>query len=159
LLKWLTTLKTSVVKTNNMSSPFQKSFSAKSPITTSPLNGAYTEAKDGMVTVSYDDIHKDFQQGIADNVAKAYAPEENACSNLDQKLADGKLKEGAHKVLSEKCAKKNEGSFESVTGKKPFADVNKFNKTKPFEGAGVSDYKKSNKNNPFYIDNGYELPY
>ena len=121
-----------------MSSPFQKSFSAKSPM--SPLNGAYTEAKDGMVTVSYDDIHKDFQQGIADNVAKAYAPKENACSNLDQKLSDGTLKEGAHKVLSEKCAKKNEdkdsnkGSFESVPSKKPF------------EGqTSLSDYKKSNK--------------
>ena len=146
-----------------MSSPFQKSFSAKNPM--SPLNGAYTEAKDGMVTVSYDDIHKDFQQGIADNVAKAYAPEENSCSNLDQKLADGKILQGAHKVLSKKCAEKNEnkdsnkGSFESVTGDKPFGDINKSNKTKPFEGASVSDYKESNKNNPFYIDNGYKSPY
>ena len=83
---------------SNFSSPFfQKS----------PLQGAYGAGADGMVTVSYADIHKDFQQGIADNVAKAYAPKENACSNLDQKLSDGTLKEGAHKVLSEKCAKKN----------------------------------------------------
>ena len=62
-----------------MSSPFQKSFSAKSPM--SPLNGAYTEAKDGMVTVSYDDIHKDFQQGIANNVSKAYAKKTNPCDD------------------------------------------------------------------------------
>ena len=62
-----------------MSSPFQKSFSAKSPM--SPLNGAYTEAKDGMVTVSYDDIHKDFQQGIANNVSKAYAKKTSPCDD------------------------------------------------------------------------------
>ena len=95
------------------SSKFSSPFFQKSP-----LHGAYTSGADGIVPVSYADIHKDFQQGIADNVAKAYAPKENACSNLDQKLSDGTLKEGAHKVLSEKCAKKNEdkdpneGSFE-----------------------------------------------
>ena len=123
-----------------MSSKFAIPFFQKSP-----LYGAYTSAADGIVPVSYDDIHKDFQQGIADNVAKAYAPKENSCSNLEQKLSKGTIKEGAYKVLSEKCAKKNEdkdsnkGSFESVTGKKPF------------EGqTSLSDYKKSNENNPFY---------
>ena len=110
-----------------------------------------------MVTVSYADIHKDFQQGIADNVSKAYAPKENCCSNLEQKLADGTIKEGAYKVLSKKCS--NTGSFEKVTGKKPFADINKSNKTKPFEGAGVSDYEESNKTNPYYTGKGYESPY
>ena len=60
-----------------MSSPFQKSFSAKSPM--SPLNGAYASGADGIVPVSYDNIHKDFQQGVADNVANAYA-KNNKCS-------------------------------------------------------------------------------
>ena len=136
---------------SKFSSPFFKK---------SPLNGAYASGADGIVPVSYDDIHKDFQQGIADNVAKAYAPKENSCSNLEQKLSEGTIKEGAYKVLKAKCAiDPNEGSFESVTGDKPFGDINKSNKTKPFEGAGVSDYEESNKNNPFYIDNGYESPY
>ena len=131
----------------------------------SPLQGAYSSGADGLYPISYDDVQQKFQSDIANNVAKAYAPKENACSNLDQKLSDGTLKEGAHKVLSEKCAKKNKdkdsnkGSFESVTGDKPFGDINKSNKTKPFEGAGVSDYEESNKNNPFYIDNGYKSPY
>ena len=84
------------------SSKFSSPFFQKSP-----LYGAYTSGADGIVPVSYDDIHKDFQKGVADNVAKAYAPKEDSCSNLDKKLADGTLREGAHKVLSEKCAKKN----------------------------------------------------
>ena len=143
------------------SSKFSSPFFQKSP-----LQGAYAAGADGMVTVSYADIHKDFQQGIADNVSKAYAPKENACSNLDQKLSDGTLKEGAYKILKAKCAEQNNknegsdaGSFENVTGKKPFADVNKSNKTKPFEGASVSNYEKSNETNPFYIGKGYESQY
>ena len=86
-----------------MSSPFQKSFSAKSPITTSPLNGAYTEAKDGMVTVSYDDIHKDFQQGIADNVSKAYAKKTNPCD-------DPKTVQYTEDSVLKKCPKKTSPS-------------------------------------------------
>ena len=73
----------------------------------SPLQGAYSSGADGLYPISYDDVQQKFQSDIANNVAKAYAPKENACSNLDQKLSDGTLKEGAHKVLSEKCAKKN----------------------------------------------------
>ena len=133
------------------SSKFSSPFFQKSP-----LYGAYTSGADGIVPVSYDDIHKDFQQGIADNVSKAYAPKENACGNLEQKLAEGTIKEGAYKVLKAKCAEQNNknedsdaGSFENVTGKKPL------------EGqiTSLSDYKKSNKKNPYYINNGYESPY
>ena len=84
------------------SSKFSSPFFQKSP-----LYGAYTSGADGIVPVSYDDIHKDFQKSVADNVAKHYTPKKDSCSNLDQKLADGTLKEGAHKILSKKCAKKN----------------------------------------------------
>ena len=57
---------------SNFSSPFfQKS----------PLQGAYAAGADGMVTVSYADIHKDFQQGIANNVSKAYAKKTNPCDD------------------------------------------------------------------------------
>ena len=57
---------------SNFSSPFfQKS----------PLQGAYGAGADGMVTVSYADIHKDFQQGIANNVSKAYAKKTNPCDD------------------------------------------------------------------------------
>ena len=44
LLKWLTTLKTLVVKTNNMCSKFSSSFLSKSPI----LAGEYGSGVDGM---------------------------------------------------------------------------------------------------------------
>ena len=80
----------------------------------SPLQGAYSSGADGLYPISYDDVQQKFQSDIANNVAKAYAPKENACSNLDQKLSDGTLKEGAHKVLSEKCAKKNKPEEEAV---------------------------------------------
>ena len=57
---------------SNFSSPFfQKS----------PLQGAYGAGADGMVTVSYADIHKDFQQGIANNVSKAYAKKTSPCDD------------------------------------------------------------------------------
>ena len=65
----------------------------------SPLHGAYSSGAGGMVPVSYADVHSKFQDDIAKNVAKTYAPKNNSCSNLDQKLADGKIKEGAYKIL------------------------------------------------------------
>tara|TARA_R110000868_G_scaffold410200_1_gene697583 strand:- start:54 stop:536 length:483 start_codon:yes stop_codon:yes gene_type:complete len=55
---------------SKFSSPFFKK---------SPLHGAYASGADGIVPVSYDNIHKDFQQGVADNVANAYA-KNNKCS-------------------------------------------------------------------------------
>ena len=85
-----------------MSSKFSSPFFKKSP-----LLGAYTSGADGMVTVSYNDIHQKFQDDLAKNVAKAYTPKTNSCSNLEQKLADGTIKEGAYKALSKKCAEKN----------------------------------------------------
>ena len=81
---------------SNFSSPFfQKS----------PLQGAYGAGADGMVTVSYADIHKDFQQGIADNVSKAYTKEKSPCDDLDQKLSENKITTTAYETLTKKCNK------------------------------------------------------
>ena len=88
-----------------MSSKFSSPFFKKSP-----LQGAYSSGAGGMVTVSYDNVHQKFQDGIASNVAKAYAPKTNSCSNLEKKLADGTIKEGAYIILSAKCAKRTEDS-------------------------------------------------
>jgi hypothetical protein len=85
-----------------MSSKFSSPFFKKSP-----LQGAYSSGAGGMVTVSYDNVHQKFQDGIASNVAKAYAPKTNSCSNLEKKLADGTIKEGAYIILSAKCAEQN----------------------------------------------------
>jgi hypothetical protein len=134
-----------------MSSKFAIPFFQKSP-----LYGAYTSGADGMVTVSDAKHFAKLQSDAAGIVEKAYAPKENSCDNLDQKLANGTIRQGAYEILSAKCAKQNDenedsdntGSFENVTGKKPF------------EGqTSLSNYEESNKNNPYYIDNGYESPY
>ena len=74
----------------------------------SPLYGAYSQGAGGMVAVSYADVHSKFQDDIAKNVEKAYAPKNDSCSNLEQKLSDGKIKEGAYKTLVAKCAKNKE---------------------------------------------------
>ena len=85
------------------SSKFSSPFFQKSP-----LQGAYGAGADGMVTVSYDDIHKDFQQGIADNVSKAYAKKTNPCDdpNTVQYTEDSVLK---------KCPKKTAPSTTNST--------------------------------------------
>jgi len=57
-----------------------------------PLYGAYSSGAGGMVTVSYDDVHQKFQDGIAANVAKAYAPKKNKCAKGAEYYFD---KEGA----------------------------------------------------------------
>ena len=82
------------------SSKFSSPFFQKSP-----LQGAYGAGADGMVTVSYADIHKDFQQGIADNVSKAYTKEKSPCDDLDQKLSENKITTTAYETLTKKCSK------------------------------------------------------
>jgi hypothetical protein len=70
-----------------MSSKFSSPFFQKSP-----LQGAYSSGAGGMVTVSYDDVHQKFQDGLAANVAKAYAPKKDKCAKGAEYYFD---KEGA----------------------------------------------------------------
>ena len=58
------------------SSKFSSPFFQKSP-----LQGAYSSGAGGMVTVSYDDVHQKFQDGIAANVAKSYSKKNDPCSD------------------------------------------------------------------------------
>jgi len=58
------------------SSKFSSPFFQKSP-----LQGAYSSGAGGMVTVSYDDVHQKFQDGVAANVAKSYAKKNDPCSD------------------------------------------------------------------------------
>ena len=132
-----------------MSSKFATPFFQKSP-----LYGAYTSGADGMVTVSDAKHFAKLQSDAAGIVEKAYASKETPCDNLVQKLSENKISNAAYKTLSAKCAEQNNknedsntGSFENVAGKKPF------------EGqTSLSDYKKSNKTNPYYSGKGYESP-
>ena len=130
-----------------MSSKFSSPFFQKSP-----LYGAYSSGAGGMVTVSYNDVHQKFQNSIAENVAKTYAPKNTPCDNLVQKLSDNKISNAAYETLSKKCVEQNNKdedsnteSFENVTG-----DLRFENKM------GLSNYKKLNKTNPYYYGKGYE---
>ena len=75
-----------------MSSPFQKSFSAKSPM--SPLNGAYTSGADGRVTISDAPHFAKLQSDLVGAVDKAYAKNSNPCDdpNTVQYTKDSVLK-------------------------------------------------------------------
>jgi hypothetical protein len=84
------------------SSKFSSPFFQKSP-----LRGAYSSGADGMVTVSYDDVHQKFQDGIAENVAKSYSKKNDPCSdpNTVQYTENSVLK---------KCPKKTSISLAGV---------------------------------------------
>ena len=85
------------------SSKFSSPFFQKSP-----LQGAYSSGADGMVTVSYDDVHQKFQDGVAANVAKSYAKKNDPCSdpNTVQYTENSVLK---------KCPKKTKPNPETNT--------------------------------------------
>ena len=91
-----------------MSSPFQKQFSAKSPITTSPLNGAYTSGADGRVAISDAPHFAKLQSDLVGAVDKAYAKNSNPCDdpNTVQYTKDSVLK---------KCPKKTSSDNETST--------------------------------------------
>jgi len=85
------------------SSKFSSPFFQKSP-----LQGAYSSGAGGMVTVSYDDVHQKFQDGVAANVAKSYAKKNDPCSdpNTVQYTENSVLK---------KCPKKTKPNPETNT--------------------------------------------
>jgi hypothetical protein len=91
---------------SRFSSPFFKK---------SPLHGAYTSGVDGMVTVSYADIHKDFQKGVSDNVNTARAIYDEGktdnCSLLDQRLATNKLGKDAYAISKKNCANQEKENY------------------------------------------------
>tara|TARA_B110000879_G_scaffold177171_1_gene231552 strand:+ start:128 stop:523 length:396 start_codon:yes stop_codon:yes gene_type:complete len=97
-----------------MSSPFQKSFSAKSPM--SPLNGAYTSGAGGRVTISDAPHFAKLQSDLVGAVDKAYAKNSNPCDdpNTVQYTKDSVLK---------KCPKKTTPSESDNT-----PGTNKLNK-------------------------------
>lgn len=93
----------------------------------SPLYGAYYSGADGMVTVSYADIHKDFQKGLSDNVAKARAMHDkknvNNCVGLDDKLLNNKMSSSVHTKAKKICAEREKQDYlKSPEGKKAMLD-------------------------------------
>ena len=111
-----------------MSSPFQKNFSAKSPM--SPLNGAYASGADGMVTVSDAPHYAKLQNDIL-GATLASLPTQEEKGEAQVRRADRRderVKAGGSKV-------------------KKFLDKNKLgfltaNYTKDTNKDGVTDYKE-----------------
>ena len=86
-----------------MSSKFSSPFLKKSP-----LYGAYASGAGGMVTISYQDVHKKFQDDLAKNIKKATA--KSPCDELDKRLLatdDTKISAATYAIAKEKCAKSN----------------------------------------------------
>ena len=129
-----------------MSSKFAIPFFQKSP-----LYGAYTSGADGMVTVSDAEHFAKLQGDAAGIVDKAFAKDKCDDPNVVQYTENSVLK---------KCPSKTSTSTTSPNsiGTMP-TDLKPPTTNYSLTPSGVSDYEESNKNNPYYIDNGYESPY
>ena len=87
-----------------MSSPFQKNFSAKSPM--SPLNGAYASGADAMVTVSDAGHFAKLQSDIKGATLTAMNPKVSKCEQGAEYYFD---KDGAKFVCPKKSSVKDTG--------------------------------------------------
>jgi len=132
-----------------MSSPFQKQFSSKSP-----LHGAYSSGADGMVTVSDAGHFAKLQSDIKDATLTAMNPKVSKCKQGAEYYFD---KDGAKFVCPDQ--KNTNNSSEESSDENQRFDSGSTGELYESIPSGLSDYKKSNKNNPYYINNGYESPY
>ena len=132
-----------------MSSPFQKQFSSKSP-----LHGAYSSGADGMVTVSDADHFAKLQSDIKGATLAAMEPKVSKCEQGAEYYFD---KDGAKFVCPDQ--KNTNNSSEESSDENQRFDSNSTGELLVSSPSGLSDYKKSNKNNPYYTNNGYESPY
>ena len=132
-----------------MSSPFQKQFSSKSP-----LHGAYSSGADGMVTVSDADHFAKLQSDIKGATLAAMNPKVSKCEQGAEYYFD---KDGAKFVCPDQ--KNTNNSSEESSDENQRFDSDSTGELLVSSPGGLSDYKKSNKNNPYYTNNGYESPY
>ena len=90
-----------------MSSPFQKQFSSKSPM--SPLNGAYTEGKDRDITTYrqsdrelFDKLQNDILGGVLASDKK------DPCQKLEERFSSGAIGKERYEQGLKNCASKEE---------------------------------------------------
>ena len=86
----------------------------------SPLYGAYSSGAGGMVTVSYDDVHQKFQDGIAQNVAKA-----RAMHDKKDPCDDPNTVQYTENSVLKKCPKKKETNNSSSSNSTGMSSVAK----------------------------------
>ena len=121
-----------------MSSPFQKNFSAKSPM--SPLNGAYTEGRDGDIRTyrqSDRELFAKLQSDIKDATLAAMEPKVSKCEALRDNWHAGDMTDKAYADASKDCGK--------TKGKK--LSVNKTKEALEKIGATTTD----DKNDPYNL--------
>jgi hypothetical protein len=84
-----------------MSSPFQKNFSAKSPM--SPLNGAYASGADAMVTVSDAPHYAKLQNDILGATLASMETKVSKCDSIKNNWHAGKMTDKAYADASKDC--------------------------------------------------------
>ena len=88
-----------------MSSPFQKNFSAKSPM--SPLNGAYASGADAMVTISDAPHYAKLQSDILGGTLAAMKPKVSKCESIRNNWHAGKMTDKAYADASKDCGEES----------------------------------------------------
>jgi len=84
-----------------MSSPFQKNFSAKSPM--SPLNGAYASGADAMVTVSDAPHYAKLQNDILGATLASMETKVSKCDSIRNNWHAGDMTDKAYADASKDC--------------------------------------------------------
>jgi len=87
-----------------MSSPFQKNFSAKSPM--SPLNGAYASGADAVFAVSDAEHFAKLQNDILGGVLAS--DRKDPCQKLEERFSSGAIGKERYKQGLKNCASKEE---------------------------------------------------
>ena len=94
-----------------MSSPFQQKFSAKSPM--SPLNGAYTEGRDGDIRTyrqSDRELFAKLQDDITGATLAAMEPKVSKCEALRNNWHANKMTDKAYADASKDCGETKDKS-------------------------------------------------
>ena len=84
-----------------MSSPFQKQFSSKNPM--SPLNGAYASGADAVFAVSDAGHFAKLQSDITSATSNAMQPKLSKCETLRSNWHDKKITDKAYADASKDC--------------------------------------------------------
>ncbi len=96
-----------------MSSPFQKNFSAKSPM--SPLNGAYTEGRDRDIRTyrqSDRELFAKLQNDITGATLAAMEPKVSKCEALRNNWHADKMTDKAYADASKDCSEESKNENE-----------------------------------------------
>ena len=93
-----------------MSSPFQKQFSSKNPM--SPLNGAYASGADAVFAVSDAGHFAKLQSDITSATSNAMQPKLSKCEELVTRRNNGTISQKAYADASKDCDEESKNENE-----------------------------------------------